>query len=424
MSVSLQRPLTSKRFYPRHLSALYVPLSTNFFHSATRSELSTTWITFPTVMTKWTVPWPRAWTESNSWEVLWDPSFVSAYRELVRGGGGGKSPITCNFTPPSINYDRLVHAIILACPSWKLCMRLFVLKSRPWTMCLPKTVCILPFKRMGLCTPFARSTLKGANFCAVRRTSMNCLTLAGKLNSNEQFDPQRGFQLDVVVIRMPCPGRGNGKRLNVGRRSIARDNALKDVSSPLTIRTSYAVPDPLSPCVPGVTKTTLVSWEPTIGMSSDAGFRDKPSKRGNSINPRASLRVLAAWNSWRRFRVLSPQYQLKVMCRSKPFFILFRGPDAPHQIQLIKSDDHYEGCTSFSAFVNKSYWCHHCDRGFNDRALGKHACEGRTCRACARDMRHPCPDYDKHRTPDTNCAECNRRFYGPRCFQYHRDAGQ
>ena len=277
----------------------------------------------------------------------------------------------------------------------------------------------------GFVHAFRSVNIEGGEF--LRRSAyLNELldTLAGKLNSNEQFDPQRGFQLDVVVIRMPCPGRGNGKRLNVGRRSIARDNALKDVSSPLTIRTSYAVPDPLSPCVPGVTKTTLVSWEPTIGMSSDAGFRDKPSKRGNSINPRASLRVLAAWNSWRRFRVLSPQYQLKVMCRSKPFFILFRGPDAPHQIQLIKSDDHYEGCTSFSAFVNKSYWCHHCDRGFNDRALGKHACEGRTCRACARDMRHPCPDYDKHRTPDTNSAECNRRFYGPRCFQYHRDAGQ
>ena len=123
-------------------------------------------------------------------------------------------------------------------------------------------------------------------------------------------------------------------------------------------------------------------------------------------------------------RVLSPQYQLKVMCRSKPFFILFRGPDAPHQILLIKSDSHYDGCTSFSAFVNKSYWCHHCDRGFNDRAFAKHACEGRICRACARDIRHPCPDYEKNRSPDTYCTECNRRFYGPRCFQYHRDAGQ
>ena len=58
-------------------------------------------------------------------------------------------------------------------------------------------------------------------------------TLAGKLNSNEQFDPQRGFQLEVVVVRMPRPGRGNGKRLNVGRRSMARDNALKRCLIPI-----------------------------------------------------------------------------------------------------------------------------------------------------------------------------------------------
>ena len=37
--------------------------------------------------------------------------------------------------------------------------------------------------------------------------------LAGKLNSNEAFDPHRGFQLDVVIIRMPTAGRGHGKRL-------------------------------------------------------------------------------------------------------------------------------------------------------------------------------------------------------------------
>ena len=122
-------------------------------------------------------------------------------------------------------------------------------------------------------------------------------------------------------------------------------------------------------------------------------------------------------------RVLSPHYQLKVVCRSKPFFILFRGPDAPHQINLIKSNTHYDGCTSFSAFVNKSYWCSHCDRGIDARALGKHGCEGRTCRACGRDMTRPCPDYDKIRQPHVYCSNCNRFFYGSDCLQYHRDAG-
>ena len=250
-------------------------------------------------------------------------------------------------------------------------------------------------------------------------------TLAGKLNSNEQFDPQRGFQLDVVIIRMPRPGRGNSKRLNVGRRSMARDNTLKRCLVPINNKDELC-------CARAI--VTMRAWCHRNDPGAMGGNHWNTLRRGlprQTVQARelyqsagvpegpCGLEQLAAFQ-----RVLSPQYQLKVMCRSKPFFILFRGPDAPHQIQLIKSDDHYEGCTSFSAFVNKSYWCHHCDRGFDSRGLGKHACEGRTCRACARDMRHPFPDYDKNRSPDTYCNECNRRFYGPRCFQYHRDNGQ
>ena len=62
---------------------------------------------------------------------------------------------------------------------------------------------------------------------------------------------------------------------------------------------------------------------------------------------------------------LQPTYQLLVMCRTKPFFLIFKGPPAPKQIKLIKSDTHYDGCSSFPAFVNRSYWCSLCEKGFN-----------------------------------------------------------
>ena len=37
-------------------------------------------------------------------------------------------------------------------------------------------------------------------------------TLVGKLNSNESFNPDRGFQVDVVFVSMPCPGLGHRKK--------------------------------------------------------------------------------------------------------------------------------------------------------------------------------------------------------------------
>ena len=46
-------------------------------------------------------------------------------------------------------------------------------------------------------------------------------------------------------------------------------------------------------------------------------------------------------------QALGPQYQLLVMTRMKPFFFIFKGPAAPHQIRLLKSSHHFDGCTSF-----------------------------------------------------------------------------
>ena len=76
-------------------------------------------------------------------------------------------------------------------------------------------------------------------------------TLASKLNSNEAFNPDRGFQVDVVFVSMPGPGSGQHKQHNAGRLCLDRDNKKKNASSPSKTETPYAVLATLSP------------WEPT-----------------------------------------------------------------------------------------------------------------------------------------------------------------
>ena len=75
-------------------------------------------------------------------------------------------------------------------------------------------------------------------------------------------------------------------------------------------------------------------------------------------------------------RYLAPNYQIKVISRQKPFFIIYRGPEAPNIIRIIKSGDHYEGCKTFTVFTNRSYWCDECDKAVSNKR--KHACQGRT----------------------------------------------
>ena len=51
--------------------------------------------------------------------------------------------------------------------------------------------------------------------------------LANKLNSNEAFNPDRGFQVDVVFVSMPDPGTGHRKKHNPGRMCLDRENRKK-----------------------------------------------------------------------------------------------------------------------------------------------------------------------------------------------------
>ena len=62
-------------------------------------------------------------------------------------------------------------------------------------------------------------------------------------------------------------------------------------------------------------------------------------------------------------------------------FSIFKGPAAPHQIRLLKSNHHFDGCTSFPAFLNRSYYCLDCEWGFNTNDRTNHTCHGNRCSA-------------------------------------------
>ena len=57
--------------------------------------------------------------------------------------------------------------------------------------------------------------------------------LAGKLNSNGSFNPTRGFQVDVVLVSMPGTGSGRGKKRNLGRLCLDRENKKKQCIIPI-----------------------------------------------------------------------------------------------------------------------------------------------------------------------------------------------
>ena len=127
-----------------------------------------------------------------------------------------------------------------------------------------------------------------ANFTVgefLQRTARLDEMLATLANSNEVFNPDRGFQVDVVFVSMPGPGSGRHKQRNAGRLCLDRDNKKKNASSPSETEMPYAVPAPSSPCEPTAIK--IKAWTGfATGTISDVVVLCKKDKPRDYISKR------------------------------------------------------------------------------------------------------------------------------------------
>ena len=245
--------------------------------------------------------------------------------------------------------------------------------------------------------------------------------LAGKLNSNESFDPHHGFNVDVVMVSMPGRGTGHGKKHNAGQRCLDRENKKKKCI--ISIKNKDEL------CCARAIVTMKANCHKDDGVD---GHRNRENlKRGLPVQEKQARELHneacvaegpCGIQQLQQFqKALGPSYQLLVMTRLKPFFLIFKGPDAPHQIRLLKSNNHYDGCTSFPAFVNKSYYCLDCEKGFNTNDKAHHACRGKRCPACSR---FTCEDYLPGTQPADYCTHCHSKFYGIHCKRHHFETKQ
>ena len=271
--------------------------------------------------------------------------------------------------------------------------------------------------------------------------------IAGKLNSNESFNPEDGFQLDLTLLRPMGSGSGHGKRLNPGRMGVALSRQVK--TSIVEIRN----------------QDDLCCARALVTMKALAEYKVAEKKREEGTEVPALLQTLRAEEreAKKRYETLKrtkgkftlqrklakhlhsvagvpkgpcgrdqlekfqeyladqdPPFQIKVFCDlvKKPLYV---GPvkvDEDHVLCLLKSGNHYDGVSSVQGFLNTSYYCHLCDKAFNTDDPDNHPCQGRTCRACGG---HQCPDRFKKAT--LLCKDCHCLFRGPSCLQEHKISG-
>ena len=271
--------------------------------------------------------------------------------------------------------------------------------------------------------------------------------IAGKLNSNESFNPEDGFQLDLTLLRPMGSGSGHGKRLNPGRMGVAMSRHVK--TSIVQIRNS----------------DELCCARALVTMKALAEYKVAEKKREEGTEVPALLQTLSAEErkAKKRYETLKrtkgkftlqrklakhlhlvagvpkgpcgrdqlqtfqeyladqdPPFQIKVFCDlvKKPLYV---GPvkvDEDHVLCLLKSGNHYDGISSLKGFMNTSYYCHQCNKSFNTDDPAHHSCQGQKCRACGG---HQCPD--RYSKPTLPCKDCHCLFRGPSCLDQHKLSG-
>ena len=87
--------------------------------------------------------------------------------------------------------------------------------------------------------------------------------------------------------------------------------------------------------------------------------------------------------------------------------MIFKGEaflEADKTIAVVKSvyvDDenvekaHYDGLYSIPGFMNRSYFCHRCCKGYNTKDSAHHNCQAQNCGSCKQSSKteQGCPDF-------------------------------
>ena len=273
--------------------------------------------------------------------------------------------------------------------------------------------------------------------------------LAGKLNSNESFHPEDGFQLDLTLLRPMGQGSGHGKRLNPGRMGYQMSRNVKhsivEIKNKdelccaraivtMKARADWKVMERKVQEEKSKEVSTLLQKFMTEEKEAKKTYETLKHTKGKYTLQRKLAKhlhlvagvpkgpcgrdELETFQSY--LAAQDPPFQLKVFCDQvkKP---LFTGPikvDEDHVLVLLKSNNHYDGIASLKGFLNTSYYCHQCDRAFNTDDPDNHSCHGQKCRVCGG---NPCPDrYNKAALP---CVDCNGLFRGPSCLHHHKTNG-
>ena len=254
------------------------------------------------------------------------------------------------------------------------------------------------------------------------------------LNSAEFITRDVGFSASVLFSR---PERKGGKRTGAGPGTKIWEKMVKESRSVCEIKNK----DDLCCARALVVMREYAkrqAGEPNTfhNIYLDRGTNTQQLKEAKKLHKEANvpegLCGLDEVNQFQEF--LGPKGFRIIVVEAARGGVIFKGDkfeDERKTIALVKSvyvDEsgreraHYDGLYSIPGFMNRSYFCSKCCKGYEHEDSTHHRCQAKNCPACKRNTANDeegCQDFSLWKKPDRSCRVCKREFYGERCFRAH-----
>ena len=252
--------------------------------------------------------------------------------------------------------------------------------------------------------------------------------LSRVLNSGEFITNDVGFSASVLFSR---PERKGGKRAGGGPGQKLWEKMAQESRCVCEIKNK----DDLCCARAVVTMREYAkrqAGQPNTfeTIRQDRGENTQQMKEAKKLHQEAGVvEGLCGLDEIEQFQeLLGPQGFRIIVVEASRGGVIFKGgkyQDAPYHIDIVKSvyvdDDnkekaHYDGLYSIPGFINRSYFCYKCCKGYNTEDAVHHICAAKQCPGCKSTK---CPDYNLWTKPDRSCKTCGREFYGQECYDAH-----
>ena len=258
--------------------------------------------------------------------------------------------------------------------------------------------------------------------------------LSQVLNSGEFITNDVGFSASVLFSR---PERKGGKRAGAGPGQKIWEKMAKESKCVCEIKNKDSLCCARAIVVLREFARRQAGETNTFeNIRQDRGNNSQQLKEAKKLHREAKVSEglcgLEEINSFQEY--LGPKGFRIIVVDATRGGVIFKGDkyeDEKKIIALVKSvhmdknnqeKAHYDGLYSIPGFMNRSYFCKKCCKGYNSEDSAHHRCQAKNCPACKRNTANDedgCQDFTLWGQPDRSCRICRREFYGEQCLRAH-----